>query len=729
MLFDVSKIVLAATLAISGAAQAQQPDVSLVADTAEEGAASEGAAAESQIVVTGRAAKLYRAEETASGKLLTEPLASSQTITVITSELIEDQGARDAQDLYRNISGVSFFSYAGVTARGFRQQENFYDGLRGDPYIGFAVPQLFNIERVEFLKGPAGMLYGQTAPGGLFNYVTKKPSDRFEASVKAVAGTESRYGGQVEATGPIGQVVALRAGAFFEDRDLPRTFAANKSLILDGGVSFDLGPARLTAQALRIEQDLPANRLRGIPVDNDGEFLADRRWNHNEPTDFLDLRSTSFYARFEAQPLAGLSLDVSARRIDSNETQQYHEPFLLDQQSRAVDVDGDGVTDGISREFRDQFRDSNIWSFGGNAVWSTQLSGTVSNRVLAGFDYSTDEAEFLGRSLRGRATVSAGRPCPLTFENPVYRACFAENYALPPQSRTLTETKRYGFYALNELTVGPLIAIAGIRTDTFDDTSVANNGAVTTFEGSDESYRLGLVYRVLDDISLYAQYATSFEPQSASAQDPRAGGPFEPTTGDMLEGGVKTALLNGRIQAGLALYRIVRSNLLQSTGDDPEGDGVNNSIAFGEVTSKGVDFDLAADITPNWVLTFNYSYNDTRITEDNGRTGLANAVGDRFANAPEHKLGFWTRYQFPAVGLAFALGGDYVSERISLSNQPVNPYFVFDGSIAWTRGPIEARLRVDNIFDKTYAASGFNDRGGHFPGEPRSAFVEVGYSF
>jgi len=198
------------------------------------------------IVVTGRAAKLYRVDETVSGKLPTEPLASSQAITVITEQLIRDQGARDAQDLYRNISGVSVFSYAGVTARGFRQQENFYDGLRGDPYIGFSVPQLFNIARVEFLKGPAGMLYGQTAPGGLFNYVTKKPTEQFAASASLVAGDYNRFGGQVEASGPIAPMLSARLGGFHERRDLPRTFADSKTTILDGGLR-----ARLIIRAWR----------------------------------------------------------------------------------------------------------------------------------------------------------------------------------------------------------------------------------------------------------------------------------------------------------------------------------------------------------------------------------------------------------------------------------------------------------------------------------------------
>lgn len=680
---------------------------------------------DNDIVVTGRAARLYRVEETASGKLPTEPLASSQAITVLTEELIKDQGARDAQDLYRNISGVSFFSYAGVTARGFRQQENFYDGLRGDPYIGFSVPQLFNMERVEFLKGPAGMLYGQTAPGGLFNYVTKKPSQTFSGSISIVGGTRNRYGAQAEVTGPINDTISLRAGAFFEDRDLPRSFAGNRSLLLDAGSTFDFGIAKLTAQIFRIELDLDANRLRGIPVDNDGHFLADRRWNHNEPSDYLDLRSTTMQARLDLEPTDNLKLDASLRHIDAVEAQKYHEPINL------LDSNRDGRFDGVARQYRDQLRDNDVWSFAANAIWTTSLGDGVSNRMLAGFDYSKTDAIFDSTSVTGRATAAAGLPCPLTFAEPVYRACDPARYTLQPMVRDLTTSKRSGFYLLNELTWGRLVAVAGIRTDSFKDISRPGAGATTRFKGSDESYRLGLVWRVRNDVSFFAQYATSFEPQGTAAQDPRAGGPFAPTTGDIIEAGIKTALMDGRLQSSLSVYKIRRENLLQSDPrGDPEGDGVNNSIAVGEVTSKGVDFDIAADLTRNWVLTIAYSYNDARITRTNGRTAITNAVaGGRFANAPRHKLGFWSRYQLPRTDLAFAVGGDYVSRRISLSNQTVNPYMIFDASITYARGPWEIRARVDNLLDKTYAVSGFNDRGGHFPGEPRSAFVELAHKF
>jgi len=114
-----------------------------------------------KVEVRGRAQALYRVDDAAVGTRTDTPLELvPQSIQVIPRELIDDQAARQVTDLYRSISGISYFSYAGVTLRGFRQENVLYDGLRGDPYAGFSVPQLFNIERVEVLKGPAGALYG-----------------------------------------------------------------------------------------------------------------------------------------------------------------------------------------------------------------------------------------------------------------------------------------------------------------------------------------------------------------------------------------------------------------------------------------------------------------------------------------------------------------------------------------------------------------------------------------
>ncbi len=671
-----------------------------------------------ELVVTGRAQRLYRIEEISSGKLPAAPLATPISVQVINADLIRDQGARDAQDLYRNISGVTVFSYAGVTARGFRQEENFFDGLRGDPYAGFSVPQLFNIERVEFLKGPAGMLYGPGSPGGVFNYLTKVPTDQLSAQVSGVVGVEGRYGGSAEIIGPLASNgLAGRIGLFYENQDGPRRNAGEESIIFDAGVTVPLGErADLILQATRYEQNLAANRLRGVPTDDLGHFIADRRWNHNEPGDYLNLESEVVQARLEAEPNEAFSFDIGARWNLGLEVQQYHEPRGL------FDSDGDGAVDASIREFRDQSREQESLSFGANAIWSTSF-GPVSNRLLAGYDYFFQDYDFYSRLVRGRTTAVAGLPPPLSLTEPQYGLADPTTYDLPAFGYSQTEQTRQGGYLLEELTLGRFIATVGLRYDSFEDIDLASG---EQFEDQATTWRAGLVYRIRPDLSAYAQWAQSYEPQSVSQQLPEVGGPFEPTTGEMLEGGVKTELFGGRLQGSLVAYHIVRENLLQSDPrGDVGGDGEDDLVAFGEVTSKGVEFDLAADLTPNWVLTLAYAYNDTRITKDNGLTAITNAVADRFANAPEHQAGFWTRYQLPVRNLAIALGGDYVDVRQSLSGQKVRPYLIFDASLIYETGPWRALLRVDNLTDETYAASGFVDRTGHFPGAPRSVFLEV----
>ena len=113
-----------------------------------------------QIEVKGRAQQFYLDSHTRLGtKTDADIMEIPLSVQVLTRQLIQDQAARDITDMYRSIAGVSEFSYSGVTFRGFRDDGNvFYDGVRGDPFSGFSVPQLFNVERVEVLKGPAASL-------------------------------------------------------------------------------------------------------------------------------------------------------------------------------------------------------------------------------------------------------------------------------------------------------------------------------------------------------------------------------------------------------------------------------------------------------------------------------------------------------------------------------------------------------------------------------------------
>ena len=310
----------------------------------------------------------------------------------------------------------------------------------------------------------------------------------------------------------------------------------------------------------------------------------------------------------------------------------------------------------------------------------------------------------------------------LSLTNPEYGVTDPSTYVLTTiADGRLTEQTRQGAYILEEATIGNLTLIGGVRFDRFEDTDASGE-----FDDERATLRFGGSYKVRPDISVFAQWAESYEPQGIGDQNPAIGGPFEPTEGEIIEAGVKTDLFNGRVQSTASIYEIVRTNLLQNSGEDLGGDGFDDLVAFGEVTSQGFELDVAADVTADWVLTASYGYNDTEVTAETGEGGtdrIRNRVGDRFANAPKHQAGFWTRYQLPA-DFAVAVGGDYVDVRQSLSGQKVRPHTIFDASLIWEPGPYRVLVRVDNVFDETYAASGFVDRTGHFPGDPRSVFVE-----
>ena len=172
------------------------------------------------IEVEGRATQFYFFQESAMAtKTLTDYMDLPQSLQVLTQELLEDQAARQTSDVYRSISGMTQFSYSGVNARGFRQDQVRYDGVQGDPYGGFSIPQLFNIEKIEVLKGPSGMLYGGGQPGGLLNYVTKKPKFETQREVALFAGNYNLKGVFADFTGSVNEsdTLAYRVGGFHQN--------------------------------------------------------------------------------------------------------------------------------------------------------------------------------------------------------------------------------------------------------------------------------------------------------------------------------------------------------------------------------------------------------------------------------------------------------------------------------------------------------------------------------
>ncbi|HEX7048464.1 MAG TPA: TonB-dependent siderophore receptor [Gammaproteobacteria bacterium] len=682
----------------------------------------EDAARLDRVTVRSRAASLYRVGESSLGTRTDTPLELvPQSIQVIPRELIEDQAAREITDLYRSISGVSGFSYSGVTFRGFRQDEILYDGVRGDPFNGFAIPQLFNIDSVQVLKGPAGALYGSGAPGGIINYVTKKPTAYEMRKVAIGTGNFDYNSLSAEFSGPLGDGWRYRAGAYFDEENPFRFNTHTENRILDLSIAKDFGnDTTLLLQYTEIGQHLGGARLRGVPANDDGEFLTTIRWNHNEPTDYQDLSARVAQARLDHRFSANFRSDVTVRWYKNTELQNYHEPRGL------MDTDGDGAFDYTMREFRDQRRHHDALNVAVNNVYNFD-TGALEHTLLFGGDAFTQEG--IQYSRRARQVEAGGVVPGLDLVNPVYGLTAGAVYDLAqttPYDYGESRTVRNGIYLQDQVRINARWnVLAGARWDRFEDEDVVSG---ESFSDSGTSWRIGSTFEVFDGVRTYATYGTGFEPQGIGDQIAEVGGPFEPETSELMEIGAKTSLLDDRIGLNVAIYQIARENILQpDPRGDVGGDGEDDLVSLGRVESNGFEIDVLADLTELWALNVAYGYNDTRITEATG--SMSNAVGDRFANAPRHQLGLWTRYDIPSLQSAVAFGASYVDDRVSIDGQAVQAYTVFDASVQTNLGDWLWQLNVKNLLDEEYAASGFIERSGHFPGEPRRVYLSATYEF
>jgi len=674
--------------------------------------------------VSGRALMLYKSDDAAvATRTDTAPALMPLSVQVLPRELMDDQAARQVTDLYRSISGISFFSYAGVTLRGFRQENVLYDGLRGDPYAGFAVPQLFNIERVEVLKGPTGALYGGGDAGGVINYVTRKPQANARRQVTLQAGNANFIAGSIEITGPLNQVgsVRTRLGIHADsEEEAIRWNSDQESLIADASIAMDVGQTgELTLQYTDITQNLGGNRLRGVSVNDHGHLLTSRRWNHNEASDFLDMRARIMLAQYRVSPSPAWDADMAVRWFENNEHQIYHEPMGL------IDRDHDGFAEWMTRELRNQFRNNETLAANGNVVWRFSAA-TSEHKLLFGIDYSREDAAF--RAQTANSANRAGTPGAvpgIDLRHPVYGTSGWYDYNLPALPWRFTDTRllRHGAYVQDEMSVTPRWhVLTGLRWDRFEaDDRIAGR----RIRGHDLSWRVGSTFVLREGIHLYANRASGFVPQSAASQNPVAGGPFAPEQSRQWEAGLKS-LLSERITLNTAVYRIERRNIVQATGESISG--VNQLAALGLVRSKGVELDILADVSAHWVVNLTYAWNDTRVI-DAGTNGITNAFGGRFANAPRNQLGLWTRLDLPQAASAVGFGLDYTDERISLDGQRVKPYVIYDVSWQTRWRDWKFQVNIKNMFDKVYAASGFATRQGHFPGEPRRLYVQAAYDF
>ncbi len=677
-----------------------------------------------RVEVKGRAQQFYLDTKTKIGtKTDADLIDIPMSAQVLSAQLIADQAARDITDLYRSIAGVSEYSYSGVTFRGFRDEDNvFYDGVRGDPYSGFSVPDLFNVARVEVLKGPAAALYGGGEPGGMINYVTKKPTFTENKEITLTGGNYDLRGISGEATGGLTEDVAYRIGGFYEVQDSFRNNADMENIELAGGLLYDVSDnTRLTTTFDYIVQNLGGHRLRGVPVDDEGNFLVDLTYNANEESDFQDMEAFVFQTQLAHTFSDALKVNSTLRYLTNERDQAYHE-------SRSwVDVNGDGEAniddETIQREYRDQYRANDEVSLTTDFVYDFNAAG-MEHQFLFGGDwhYMDTEYDYL------RARYEADGVANLNIFTLNYGETDPSTYNLTDLDRDGIRRNRQGLYIQDMMHLTDnIIVMAGARFDRFDERDKETG---TEYDDSDVTYRAGITYKPFKAMSMYANYSESFNPVDATDQADANVTALEPVSGDAIEFGVKNEWLNGSIMTTFAVYHISKENLVYSNPDYIEGvndDTESALINFGVVESDGAEFTLVGDISNTISVTANYAYNDTIVVD--GSSSNTFGAGDRFVNAPRHQAGLWTRYAIDSIDSSIAFGVNYVSEQISADAQKVKPFTVFDASWTTRWDAVLLSVNVNNLFDKEYAVSGFSERNGHFPGQPREIIAQLQYNF
>ena len=602
-----------------------------------------------------------------------------QSIQVIPQQVIRDQGITRITDATRNVSGTTIASGYGnligdVRVRGFSS------GFLRD---GFASQPFFidggNIERIEVLKGPASVLYGASQPGGIVNYVTKKPLSTPFYAVDLTAGSYDFYKSAIDLTGPLSNDKRLlyRLNVSYENSGSYRDFIDNDIVFIAPVVTYQVSDSTDITLAyeylnakLGFDRGLqPVSAFLKVPIN----------LNIGEPDDFQD----------NEEHRLNLTLN---HRFNQNLRLRSGFLYLSEKYNSLVTQPGELAADGRTLTDRSYFggpTDVDNYALQTDLIGDFK-TGSIAHQVLLGLEwrkrYQADEG--IGGVYEGSFDIL----------NPAYGLPRIAN----PNSFFEQTTTTTGIYLQDQVTLLPnLKLLAGGRYDFVEYNSGDGQSAPTEFYDSAFSPRVGIVYQPIEPISLYASYSSSFVPNNSRTV---SGQPLEPSRGTQYEVGIKAELFDKRLSATLAAYDISKTNIpttdLENTTDNQE-----YFIAVGEVKSRGIELDIAGEISPGWRVIASGYLNDAFVSKDNRLP-----EGRRLTNAPTQGASLWTTYEFQKGdlrGLGIGAGMFFVGDRTANIDDPLTlpSYVRTDASISYKRDNWRAALNFKNIFNVKYYES------------------------
>jgi iron complex outermembrane recepter protein len=637
----------------------------------------------------------YVARRSATGTKTDTPIIENpQSISVITADQIQAQAAQTVGEALRYTPGVVGEQFGGLdstvdyyTVRGFQQTMPFVDGLSTQTFFTVLSPtyDTYGLERIDVLRGPSSVLYGQNVPGGMVNLVTKRPTadPLHEASIEV--GSRGLIGGRVDLSGPVNKdgTLLYRFTADSSSESTQTAFVQDKHIYVapaltwkpNADTTFTLLSHFSYRDTGRQNVDLPSiGTLYGSPFGRigTGTFLGEPEFNEYRRTD--EAIGYELEHRFSDILTVRQNLRYSHTHLNQK-------------------VVGDaGLEDDLQTLDRYAYAaraSSNVFTVDNQAQFKFG-TGPVEHTLLVGLDYT--------RSVDSWDELDALEVPSINAYAPVYSG--ASSIVLPdaPDYSVHDSLNQLGLYAQDQIRFGKLVATLGVRQD-WTSTKQYDNIAGTNVQDNDANrftYRAGLVYLFDSGFAPYVNYATSFQPGLGATFD---GSALKPTTGQSVEVGVKFQPKNQKSFAMLSLYNIKQKNVVEPDFDHPDGNFV---VQTGGVRVRGIELSGVADLGSGLSLTAAYTYMDGKITDSD--QGYA---GNRAANVPHNMASLWldkTLQTGPLKGLGFGGGIRYIGSQFGdqANTLKLASTTLVDAALHYDIPHWRFSVNAQNLFDRIY---------------------------
>ena len=638
-----------------------------------------------------------------------------QSITVVSERMIQDASMQNMADVVRYVPGVGMAQGEGnrdtPILRGNASTADFFvDGVRDDVEY---FRDLYNVERVEALKGPNAMIFGRAGAGGVINRVTRQAGWDDVREVSLQAGSWDNLRTTADFGGALNDRIAVRVTGLYEDSESYRDgfelerYGVNPTLAMRLGESSTL---RLGYEYYTYDRiaDRGVPSFDGRPVETDeSTFFGDPTRSPTDAT--VNLATAVFDHEF------GNGVSLRNRTLYGDYDKFYQNVYS----GGAATVDENGIMGAPISAYNNAQQRENL--FNQTDLVFSLTTGSVEHELLTGVEIGRQETDnfrntgFFNDELE---TVTAPVSSP-TISIPV---TFRQD---EDDNDNHVETNVAAIYVQDQVKLSEHFqAVLGLRYDQFD-VDFDNNRTGVRLESDDDlvSPRAGLIYKPVEPVSLYASYSMTYLPRAGAQMTSltATNETLDPEEYENYEIGAKWDL-RPYLSLSAAVYRLDRTNVAIPDPLDP-----SLSILVDGQKTEGVELGISGQVTEAWSMFGGYAYQDGELTA----TASATAVdGATLAQLPEHKISLWNRYQLtPAWGVG--LGLMYQSDMYTSTDNTVTlPSFTrVDAALFYSLNDrIRAQLNVENLLDEEYLANAHNNNN-ISPGSPLAVRMGVTVAF